>query len=338
MKKLLSAIAAIAVCTALTACGGSDDGAASASSTEASVAPETTIAPTETVPEETIENVSETVAETTAASTALIEETTEASATEVAPEETETPETSAVTITEAAVTETEAADEPFYEEEIVIEDDAEEMTVSSSFADMDEFLAADIFMLEGKTVTADKALSASIFDTLSGSFYFETSTFDGSSPFKLAVNGDMIMTETESDGKTNKMIIRDLKAYTFDHENKVALFIPADKELISQYAPEKMGIIPENVSKESFVIADVTIGGKAYKFEFAETSDWAMLYGADGKLYASVKSGDSLDFELYKFSVTSKIPSGTFDIPEDYFQLDLEEMMKNAPAAEESDE
>ncbi|MBQ8176468.1 MAG: hypothetical protein IJ035_05470 [Oscillospiraceae bacterium] len=338
MKKLLPVITALAVCGMLTACGSNDDAVsvtnAETTAVETTTAAETT-APSEAVPEEPTEmqteSETEAVAEETSATavaeTTAVQETSVTENTTTAPVE---------TVTTVTTTETEA-EEPASEEEIVIDNSAEEMTVNSKFADMDEFLTADIFMLEGKTVTADKALSADIFSTLKGNFYFETSDFDGGSPFKLAKKGDMIMTSVEADGKENKTVIRDSKAFTFDHENKVALFIPADKELVSQYKPENMGIIPENVSKESFVIADVTIGGKAYKFEYGTTSDWAMLYDASGKLYASVKSGDSLDCVLCKFSVTSKIPSGTFDIPEDYFQLDLAEMMQNAPPPEETE-
>lgn len=329
MKKLLSAISAIAVCMVLSACSGNTESTTDITTTvaEATTVPEvseTTAAPQETVPEEPSETqpVTETVTEETAT------ENTEAA-------ETTTTEETTVTDAETEAASTEAVTSQAEEEEIVADDSDEEIVVNNKFANMDEFLTTDIFMLDGKTVAADESLSANIFKTLNGNFYFETSAFDGGSPFRLAVKNDMIMTETEIDGKTNKMIIRDSKAYTFDHENKVALFIPAEKELISQYAPEKMGIIPENISKENFVIADVTIGGKAYKFEYGTASDWAMLYTYDGKLYASVKSGDSLDLSLCKFSVTSKIPSGTFDIPEDYFQLNLEEMMQNAPPPEE---
>lgn len=331
MKKILSAITAIAVCAALSACGGNTETSTDVTTTvsETTTISETTASPQETVPEEPTETqpATEAVTEEITAETNKISETTAAEETTVADAETE------ATTTEAETTQTET--EAPAEEEIVVDDGADEITVSNKFADMDEFLTADIFMLDGKTVTADKSLSASIFKTLDGNFYFETSAFDGGSPFRFAVKGDMIMTETEMDGKANKMVIRDSKAYTFDHENKVALFIPAEKELLSQYKPEKMGIIPENISKEKLVVADVTIGGKAYQFEYSTASDWAMLYTSDGKLYASVKSGDSLDLSLCKFSVTSKIPSGTFDIPEDYFQLDLEEMMQNAPPPEE---
>ncbi len=336
MKKLLSVITALAVCGALAACGNNND---SASVTTAETTSAETTVPSETVPEEPTETqaeskteaVTEETSATTAAETAAVQETNVAESTTTAPAETVT----TVTTTETVVTETEADDEPISEEEIVIDNSAEEITVNSKFANMDEFLTADLFMLDGETVAADKTLSADIFNTMKGDFYFETSDFDGSSPFKLAKKGDMIMTSTEADGKENRTVIRDSKAFTFDHENKIALFIPADKELISQYKPEKMGIIPENVSKESFVIADVTIGGTAYKFEYGTSSDWAMLYDANDKLYALIKSTDSLDCKLCKFSVTSKIPSGTFDIPEDYFQLDLEEMMQNAPPLEE---
>ena len=331
MKKILSAITAIAVCAALSACGGNTETSTDVTTTvsETTAISETTASPQETVPEEPTETqpATEAVTEEVTAETNKISETTAAEETTVADAETE----AATTEAETTQTETEAP----AEEEIVVDDGADEITVSNKFADMDEFLTADIFMLDGKTVTADKSLSASIFKTLDGNFYFETSAFDGGSPFRFAVKDDMIMTETEMDGKANKMVIRDSKAYTFDHENKVALFIPAEKELLSQYKPEKMGIIPENISKEKLVVADVTIGGKAYQFEYSTASDWAMLYTSDGKLYASVKSGDSLDLSLCKFSVTSKIPSGTFDIPEDYFQLDLEEMMQNAPPPEE---
>lgn len=332
MKKILSAITAIAVCAALSACGGNTETSTDTTTvSETTAISETTAAPQETVPEEPAETqpATEAVTEEVTAETNKISETTAAEETAVADAETEAATTEAET--------TQAETEAPAEEEIVVDDGADEITVSNKFADMDEFLTADIFMLDGKTVTADKSLSASIFKTLDGNFYFETSAFDGGSPFRLAVKGDMIMTETEMDGKANKMVIRDSKAYTFDHENKVALFIPAEKELLSQYKPEKMGIIPENISKEKLVIADVTIGGKAYQFEYSTASDWAMLYTSDGKLYASVKSGDSLDLSLCKFSVTSKIPSGTFDIPEDYFQLDLEEMMQNAPPPEETE-
>lgn len=333
MKKILSAITAIAVCAALSACGGNAETSTDVTTTvsETTAISETTAAPQETVPEEPAETqpATEAVTEEVTAETNKISETTAAEETTVADAETE----AATTEAETTQVETEAP----AEEEIVVDDGADEITVSNKFADMDEFLTADIFMLDGKTVTADKSLSASIFKTLDGNFYFETSAFDGGSPFRFAVKGDMIMTETEMDGKANKMVIRDSKAYTFDHENKVALFIPAEKELLSQYKPEKMGIIPENISKEKLVIADVTIGGKTYQFEYSTASDWAMLYTSDGKLYASVKSGDSLDLSLCKFSVTSKIPSGTFDIPEDYFQLDLEEMMQNAPPPEETE-
>ncbi len=325
MKKILSALAALAVCGMLTACGNSaaDENVASADETTASeattvVVTETTIATEET----TVSNETTTVSEET---TTASETTTEAS---IAEETTVTEEETVATTTEQTET------EPATEEEIVIDDNADEITVNSSFADMDEFLTADLFMLDGKTATADTTLSADIFDTLDGNFYLETSDLNGNSPFKLAIKGDMIMVENEFDGSTHKMVIRDSKAYTLDHENMVALFLPADKELISQYTPEKLGIIPENISKESFVIADVTIGGKAYKFEYSTSSDWAMLYTSDGKLYASVKSGDSLDCELCKFSVTAKIPSDAFTIPEDYFRLDLEEMMKNASTEE----
>ena len=329
MKKLLPMLAVIAVCATLSACGGNTETSTDTTTTafETTTVSETTAAPQETVPEEPAETqpATEEVTEEVTAETNKISETA-AEETTVADTETE----AATTEAETTQVETEAP----AEEEIVVDDNAEEITVNSKFTDMDEFLTADIFMLDGKTVTADKSLSASIFKTLDGNFYFETSAFDGSSPFRFAVKGDMIMTETEMDGKTNKMVISDSKAYTFDHENKVALFIPAEKELLSQYKPEKMGIIPENISKEKLVIADVTIGGKAYQFEYSTASDWAMLYTSDGKLYASVKSGDSLDLSLCKFSVTSKIPSGTFDIPEDYFQLNLEEMMQNAPPPE----
>lgn len=329
MKKILSAITAIAVCAALSACGGNAETSTDTTVSETTAISETTAAPQETVPEEPAETqpATEAVTEEVTAETNKISETTAAEETTVADTETEAATTEAET--------TQAETEAPAEEEIVVDDGADEITVSNKFADMDEFLTADIFMLDGKTVTADKSLSASIFKTLDGDFYFETSAFDGGSPFRFAVKDDMIMTETEMDGKANKMVIRDSKAYTFDHENKVALFIPAEKELLSQYKPEKMGIIPENISKEKLVVADVTIGGKAYQFEYSTASDWAMLYTSDGKLYASVKSGDSLDLSLCKFSVTSKIPSGTFDIPEDYFQLDLEEMMQNAPPPEE---
>lgn len=324
MKKLLSSLAAIAVCAALSACASSTETNSDTTTTSAEA---TTVSEAPTVSQETVgEEPTVIQTETEAVTEEASAETLDTEQTTVADTETETTTTETVT----TQTETEASDE----EEIVVDDGAEEITVNSKFADMDEFLTADIFMLDGKTVTADKSLSASIFKTLDGNFYFETSAFDGGSPFRFAVKDNMIMTETEMDGKTNKMVIRDSKAYTFDHENKVALFIPAEKELLSQYKPEKMGIIPENISKENFVIADVTIGGKAYKFEYGTASDWAMLYTSDGKLYASVKSGDSLDMSLCKFSVTSKIPSGTFDIPEDYFQLDLEEMMQNAPPEE----
>ncbi len=330
MKKLLSALAAIAVCTALTACGNDTAETTAATETTTAVAvPESK----ETVTEET----TETSADTTAAETTVTEEAeTTAAETTVSEETSAAEETTTATIAETSAAETTAAEtEADSEEEIVADDNAEEMSVNNKFANMDEFLTGDIFMIDGKTVSADKTLSASIFDTLNGDFYFESSDFDGSAPFKFAVKGDMIMTESETDGRSNKMIIRDSKAYTFDHENKIALFIPAEKELASQYTPENMNIIPKNISKESFVISDVTIEGKTYKFEYGTTSDWAMLYTSDGKLYASVQSGDSLDFELYKFSVTNKLPSGTFDIPEDYFQLDLEEMMQNAPPPEE---
>ncbi|MBP1550441.1 MAG: hypothetical protein J6A05_10610 [Oscillospiraceae bacterium] len=333
MKKLLSILTVIAVCASLTACSNTeataDTTTTTAETTTVSEVSETTVITQKTVDEEPAETypVTEAVTEEVTAETNKISETIAAvEETTVADAETE----AAATEAETTQAETEASDE----EEIVADDSAEEITVNNKFADMDEFLTADIFMLDGKTVTADKSLSASIFKTLDGNFYFETSAFDGGSPFRFAVKGDMVMTETEMDGKTNKMVIRDSKAYTFDHENKVALFIPAEKELLSQYKPEKMGIIPENISKEKLVIADVTIGGKAYQFEYSTVSDWAMLYTSDGKLYASVKSGDSLDLSLCKFSVTSKIPSGTFDIPEDYFQLNLEEMMQNAPPPE----
>lgn len=324
MKKLLSSLAAIAVCAALSACASNTETNSDTTTTSAEA---TTVSEAPTVSQETVgEEPTVIQTETEAVTEEASAETLDTEQTTVADTETETTTTEAV----APQPETEIP----AEEEIVVDDGAEEITVNSKFADMDEFLTADIFMLDGKTVTADKSLSASIFKTLDGNFYFETSAFDGGSPFRFAVKDNMIMTETEMDGKTNKMVIRDSKAYTFDHENKVALFIPAENELISQYKPEKMGIIPENISKENFVIADVTIGGKAYKFEYGTASDWAMLYTSDGKLYASVKSGDSLDMSLCKFSVTSKIPSGTFDIPEDYFQLDLEEMMQNAPPEE----
>lgn len=329
MKKLLSAIAAIVVSVSLAACGS--NGAAS----ETTIAEITTVADTsvvqqETVPEETTETQMQN--ETEAVSEEQLMETTS----EISAETTVTTALSEQIDTNTETEETEAAnDETVSDEEIIIDDSAEEMTVSSKFADMDEFLSADIFMLNGKTASADKTLSADVFNTLKGDFCYETSEFDGSSPYKLVKKGSEIMTEAEVDGRTNQMIITNSKAYTFDHENKIALYLPADKELISMYAPEKMGIIPENISKESFVIADIVIAGKSYKFEYGTTSDWAMLYDANGKLYASVQSGDSLDLSLCKFSVTSKIPSDAFDIPEDYMQIDLEEMMQNAPPPEE---
>ncbi|MBQ8786013.1 MAG: hypothetical protein IJZ61_00055 [Oscillospiraceae bacterium] len=337
MKRLLSALAALAVCASLTACGSNDDSSA-AETTAADTTTVTTAAPDETVSEESTEtqNETSTAAEDTAAETET-SAVTDITAEETTAETTTFTELSEATTTSAETEETIASvpDAPASDEEIIIDDSADDMAVSSSFADMDEFLSSDIFMLDGKTVSADKALSANIFNTLKGDFYFEGSDFDGSSPFKLAVKGNMIMTETKADGRTNKSVIRDSKVYTLDHEKMIALFIPADKTLTSQYTPEQLGIIPENISKESFVIADVTIGGKAYKLEYGTTSGWAMLYDASGKLYASLKNGDSLDLTLCKFSVTSKIPSGTFDIPEDYLQLDLEEMLQNGPPPEE---
>lgn len=338
MKKLLCAIAAIAVCAALTACGGDNDNNNSTAPETTETAASTTAANDDTVSEEptetqtqdvtsavTEETAAETDAETDISAEGTIAETTAFTELE---EVTTAPET---VETQLTADEPNEPDTPVSEEEIVIDDSADDITINSSFADMDEFLSADVFMLEGKTVTADKSLSASAFDTLKGDFYLETSDFDGGTAFILAEKGGQIMTETKADGKNSKMIITDSKAYTFDDENKVALFLPADKELVSQYAPEKMGVVPENVTRESFVIADVTIGGKAYKFEYGTSSDWAMLYDANGKLYASVSSGDSFDLVLRKFSVTNKIPSGTFDIPEDYMQLDLEEILQNPP-------
>ncbi len=339
MKKLLCAIAAITVCAALTACGGDNDSINNTAPETTETAAATTVAPDDTAPEEPTETqtqdetmavAEDTAAETDAETDITAEKTTTFSELE---EVTTAVDTASETqLTDNEPTEPDEPDTPASEEEIDIDDSADDITINSSFADMDEFLSADIFMLEGKTATADNTLSASIFDTLDGDFHLETSDFDGGTAFTLAKKGSKIMTETNADGKTSKMIIADSKAYTFDDENKVALFLPADKELISQYAPEKMGIVPENVSKESFVIADVTIGGKAYKFEYGTSSDWAMLYDAGGKLYASVASGDSLDLVLRKFSATSKIPSGTFDIPEDYMQLDLEEILQNPPS------
>lgn len=342
MKKLLCAIAAITVCAALTACGGDNDSSNNTAPETTETTASTTAAPDDTAPEEPTETQTqdettavseETAAEKDTETDITAEETTAETTTfseleEVTTAVDNTPETQ---LTDNEPTEPDEPDAPASEEEIDIDDSADDITVSSSFADMDEFLSADIFMLNGKTATADNTLSASVFDTLDGDFYLETSDFDGGTAFTLAMKGSNIMTETKADGKNSKMIIADSKAYTFDDENKVALFLPADKELISQYAPEKMGIVPENVSKESFVIADVTIAGKAYKFEYGTSSDWAMLYDAGGKLYASVSSGDSLDLVLRKFSVTSKIPSGAFNIPEDYMQLDLEEILQNPP-------
>ncbi len=342
MKKLLCAISVIAVCAALTACGGDND-SNNSTAPETTETAATTAAPDDIAPEEPTETqtqdettavAEDTAAETDAETDISAEETTAETTTFSELNEISTTIDTTIADTETTA-ETQVSDTSASDEEIVIDDSADYITVSSSFADMDEFLSADIFMLNGKTATADTCLSASIFDTLDGDFYLETSDFDGGTAFTLAMKGSNIMTETKADGKNSKMIIADSKAYTFDDENKVALFLPADKELVSQYAPEKMGIIPENINKESFVIADVTIGGKAYKFEYGTSSDWAMLYDAGGKLYASVASGDSLEFVLRKLSVTSKIPSGTFDIPEDYMQLDLEEMMQNAPPPEE---
>ncbi len=341
MKKLLSAITALALCGLLTACGNNTSSDGESVVSEATTAAETTVAETtsetaiadnEGAVEETAATIVETTDETTAEAATTIPETEASEVTEISEETTATETTATTTVTETEPVQDEPDESA--EEEIVADDSDDDVAVNSKFADMDEFLAADIFMIEGKATPADKTLSANIFSTLKGDFYLEISEFDGSAPFRFAVKGDKIMTESEADGKTNKMIIRDSKAYTFDHENKVALFIPAEKELVSEYNPEKMGIVPKNVAKESFVVADVTIGDKAYKFEYGTTSDWAMLYNTDGKLYASVKSSDSLDCVLNKFSVTSKIPSDAFTIPEDYFQLDLEEMMQNAPPEE----
>ncbi|MBQ5318906.1 MAG: hypothetical protein J6K17_07420 [Oscillospiraceae bacterium] len=326
MKKFLPAVAALAVCTVLTACGGAENTSDTAATTVSSVS-ETTSA--ETVSADTaVEKTTETTADAPAAT-----EITSSAASETSViEETTIPEE----ITSAEETEPED-DAPVSDEEIEIDDSIEAEPVSSSFDTMEDFLGADIFALEGETKTADNCLSSSVISAFDGNFCFEKSDFDGGNPIKLAVKDKMVMFEQEIDGRTDRMVIRDSKVYSFDHENKVALFFPADNELVSHYSAEGMEILPENIGKESFVVADVTIGGKAYKFEYGTTTDWAMLYTSDGKLYASVESGDSLEYSLCKFSVTSKIPDDAFDIPDDYFQLDMEEMMQNMPPPEEAE-
>lgn len=330
MKKIISSIGAIALCGAmLTACGKENETA------QAEVT-ETTTTAAETTVEETAAEEKETEAETTAAETTAAETAAEETTAESAAEETTTAETTAAETTAAttAAPENDAQETAAEGDEIVMDDGVDTEPVSSEFSDMDAFLEGDIFSLSGKSVTADKTLSAAAIAAIdSGKFSIEMSDFDGSNPIEAAFNGSKVMVRQKNDDMTMEIIIRDSKVYTMDHENKVALFLPSDKEIVSHYSPEGMGIAPKNIGKAKFVIADVTIGGKAYKFEYSTEADWGKLYSGD-KLYASVQSGDSFGYSLYKWNVSGKIPSGTFDIPEDYFQLDMEEMMQNMPAEE----
>ncbi len=338
MKKLLSALAALTLCAAVfTACGGdasSEETQTSASTTiSVSDSAETvTESDSETETETTVEESSVEATETTTSYETTAETTAETTSETTAATSAET--TAATTIDAEEVTETAVSDD-----EIIADDNDVEEEVSTNFANMDEFLAADIFSLKGKNVNYDKSLSKEPWDSVADGDECYLETVSDSISFTYARQGEAVMTETDTDSEDVPVITQLIlgnKFYTLDHNMKSALHMPLDSQMKKDFTPEGLGLIPEKRSKLSYIDAEIKIGGKSYTFEYTEDGSMGMLFNADGSLYGCVKSGGgSLEYNIIKWKLSSNVPSGTMNIPDGYVEIDLEELMAYAPAPEE---
>lgn len=317
MKKLLSAAAALFICGTLLAACGNGNAETAAHETASETTGITELSQTETETEETV-----------------LQSNRETEAQETASEEEFTDEYDFETDFSSAETE-ELPDEtePVPEEEIVFDDSTEEEAVSSEFADIDEFLAEDFFSIEGKETSSEACPSFEMYSILRSSdeFIMELKAFDGSSSIKYAVSADKSFMERNISDETDitmKYIVRDSKMYIIDDSNKLAMYVPVDENWAetgsAEAVLESFGI---NISRIGY-ISNVKIGGKSYILETGTST--AMLFNTDGSLYAFISGGNSLEYSLYEWTVSDKVPSGIFDIPKDYTEVDMEAMMAEA--------
>ena len=318
IKKFLSSAAAVFICgTLLTACGENKP---------------------ETPAEETVSSdvsISDTAAETEEISVPQSETETETEEIQTEPISEETLPQNETTLSEPLTeAETDNTPEPVPEEEIVFDDSTDDEPVGSEFADMDEFLASDFFSIEGKETAAKDCPSYKMYSTLKSAdkFIMELKASDGSSSVRYAVSGSNSLMERHSSAEseiTVKYIVKNSRMYMLDDENKLAMYMPVDESWKESGSVKSvLESFQIDINQSSGIVSDVKIGGKSYVLEVGSST--ALLFNTDGSLYALITSGDSLEYSMYEWTVSDKVPSDTFDIPKDYTEVDLEALMESA--------
>ena len=318
IKKFLSSAAAVFICgTLLTACGENKP---------------------ETPAEETVSSdvsISDTAAETEEISVPQSETETETEEIQTEPISEETLPQNETTLSEPLTeAETDNTPEPVPEEEIVFDDSTADEPVGSEFADMDEFLASDFFSIEGKETAAKDCPSYKMYSTLKSAdkFIMELKASDGSSSVRYAVSGSSSLMERSSSAESDitvKYIVKNSRMYMLDDENKLAMYMPVDESWKESGSVKSvLESFQIDINQSSGIVSDVKIGGKSYVLEVGSYT--ALLFNADGSLSSLITSGGSLEYSLYEWSVSDKVPSDTFDIPKDYTEVDLEALMESA--------
>lgn len=300
MKKIISAIAALAACAVmLTACGG-DTGTA---------------------------DLQDEVTTTSAAVTEGNDDTDSVPESDEADEKDEKDEDGIS-----------SDDEEITNEEDTSEDDdnsGDSAPVSSVYASLDEFAMSDIGSLPYKKVAATDTNTYDFVKTLEGAngLYLNVESTDNTFAMSMAFDAknNIALDMIDESGVRVLIIITNFKMYMLDPSSMTGMYFAVDESIFDDYNMEEMLSqinIDENAISDSEEIdsCNVEIAGEEYTFEYSGGSGF--LYKADGKLYAIVTDNDSLDLTaLIVNEFSGNVPANAFDIPSGYELVDLSDAM-----------
>ncbi len=306
MKKHISLLAALAVCVSMfAACGGEDDFVAE--TTEAEITsrevPSITLATTdaeETTTEETTEETTEPVTEaTTTTATTPAEE---------------------ITLPEGFVTE-----------------ENNGSSVVGEFADIDEFLAADIESLANQKVKLADSNMLAFVKMCSGltEFYIDMTLSDQNGIY--ATSGGQVYCAIKGgneDGSDLAIIIKDDTAYMLFDSMSIAVYMPADEStdaLVNAFNFPKLvtdaGLDEalDNPGDAEISTCKVKIGGTVYIYE--GDGKTRGLFHENGGIYTVISGNEA---SMYINELTEDVPMELFEIPSDYVLMSYDDLMNAA--------
>lgn len=161
-------------------------------------------------------------------------------------------------------------------------------------------------------------------------FYLDVKSTDGNMAMKMAFDANKniaISVFSAKDDTTMDIIITDMTLYMLDPTTKTGLYYAVDESIFDQYNPEEaLGQIAVDegslANAEALNCCTVKINGKDYVLEAANNA--GLLFETNGTLYAIVTNDPSSELTaLIVNEFSGNVPANAFDIPSDYELADL---------------